>query len=69
MLKNSQVFEGDFYPQIKTSKKGKEALKEKTRALHTQEIKLPTEIKADKEFGPRYYTPSKIKDLQEEKEE
>lgn len=62
---NNLVFEGNFYPRIQTTKKGEDALKEKTRALHRQEIKLPTEVDADRSFGPRIYTPDKIRDLEE----
>jgi len=46
---------GNFYPPIgNASAKGKEALKEKTRALFQRNLTTPMTGKADTKFGPRY---------------
>ncbi len=45
---------GTFYPPITTDATGKDALKEKTRALMTSGTYDPN-VKADDEFGARYH--------------
>lgn len=45
--------EGTFYPPVVTDKTGKDALKEKTRALFQKPIETPN-VEADDDFGPRY---------------
>jgi len=49
--------EGNFYPPITTDATGKDALKEKTRALFQQEIQ-DLNVDADDQFGARYHTSS-----------
>lgn len=44
---------GTFYPPVVTDKTGKEALKEKTRALFQKEVYDP-QVDADSDFGQRY---------------
>jgi len=44
---------GTFYPPVVTDKTGKEALKEKTRALFQKQVYDPG-VEADDDFGPRY---------------
>lgn len=44
---------GTFYPPVVTDKTGKEALKEKTRALFQKPVYDPN-VDADDDFGPRY---------------
>ena len=45
---------GTFYPPITTDATGKDALKEKTRALFMQNVSVPN-VQADDEFGARYH--------------
>ena len=46
---------GTFYPPISSDATGKEALKEKTRALFTQNNTYAPNVTADDEFGARYH--------------
>jgi hypothetical protein len=47
--------EGTFYPPITTDATGKEALKEKTRALFQKEVPT-TNVQATEQFGPKYHS-------------
>jgi hypothetical protein len=47
---------GTFYPPVTTDATGKDALKEKTRALMSTGIAVPTTIKADDQFGAKYHS-------------
>ncbi len=47
---------GTFYPPVKVSGTGKDALKEKTRALMSGSAGVPSAVDADKDFGPRYFS-------------
>lgn len=47
---------GTFYPPIKVSGTGKDALKEKTRALMSAGAEVPGTVDADKDFGPKYFS-------------
>ncbi len=49
---------GTFYPPVTTDATGKDALKEKTRALMSTGIAVPTTIKADDQFGAKYHSSS-----------
>lgn len=44
---------GNFYPEITVKGEGRDALKEKTRALF-QQSDLDVDAEADSDFGPRY---------------
>lgn len=46
---------GTFYPPVTTDSTGKDALKEKTRALMSTGAEVPTTVKADDQFGARYH--------------
>ena len=46
---------GTFYPPVKVTGTGKDALKEKTKALMSGGTAAP-ENDADKEFGPKYHS-------------
>jgi len=45
---------GTFYPPVNTAATGKDALKEKTRALFTKPLDVPN-VQADDEFGAKYH--------------
>jgi hypothetical protein len=47
---------GTFYPPVTTDAVGKDALKEKTRALMSTGIEVPANIEADDQFGAKYHS-------------
>ncbi|MBS3124893.1 hypothetical protein J4211_01405 [Candidatus Woesearchaeota archaeon] len=47
---------GTFYPPVQVSGTGKDALKEKTKALMSNGSSTPGNVDAQRDFGPKYYS-------------